>query len=102
MEDFSDNDFSLVASQLRYIIKAFFDMHRSAGDVLTWNVLHTIEQQAFDKVLQSGGCSPVHMLLLAASSLTGYPHTDDPIDDASVNSLPMAFVCIASEYKCPR
>lgn len=99
MEDFSDSDFSLVASQLRCIIQTFVDIHRSAGEVLTWNVLHKIEQQAFDKVLQSGGCGPVHMLLLATSSLTGYPHNDDPVDDVSVSALPTAFGFIAGEYK---
>ncbi len=71
--------------------------HRDAG-ILTWKLIHQIEDEVIHEVGQSGKHSPTLLRMLKASPFLGYPKNDSPADFAGSEAVPITFTVIQNAW----
>jgi len=67
--------------------------HRDAG-ILTWKLIHQIENEVMHQVGQSGKHAPNLLRMLKASPFLGYPKADTPADFSGSEAVPITFSAI--------
>jgi hypothetical protein len=91
-------DFDAVASRLELAINAIVVRHRTAGDILTWRLMHAIEEEAFQELKATRGLNEIAMRMVHSSHLMKYPKNDEPVNFGQSNALPMAFYIVRRAY----
>lgn len=99
MNDFRESEMKAVEARLRQAVGALVVRHRSNGDVLTWRLLHAIEEEAFKEIQTAGDLDALHVRMFQSPPLFRYPRTDEPVDFGDSNALPMAFSMIYQAYR---
>jgi hypothetical protein len=99
MDDFNENEMNAVNVRLKRAIDAIVLSHRTSGDVLTWRLLHAIEEEAFQEILAAGDLEPMYVRMMQSSPMFQFPNTDDPVDFRGSNALPMAYLMIYQAYR---
>ncbi|MFC7515112.1 DUF2471 family protein [Herbaspirillum sp. GCM10030257] len=98
MEDFSWAEINAIRSRLKLIIDDIVLEHRVAGDILTWNLMHEIEEKAFEHIKASRDLDASYAGMLKSSRLRVYKRTDDPVDFGESNAIPTAFMLIHQAF----
>ncbi|RJF96464.1 DUF2471 family protein [Noviherbaspirillum cavernae] len=87
-----------VKERLALAVNTIVERHRTAGDVLTWRLVHQIESEALDMLMQSRDLD-VEYIRMVRSSRWGYvPRVDEPADLETHDELPVALTLIQHAY----
>ncbi|MBF6987276.1 DUF2471 domain-containing protein [Cupriavidus sp. IK-TO18] len=92
MPPFEAAESSIVAATPAIVAK-----HRSAG-ILTWNLIHQIEDEVIREVAQTGKHPSNLLRMLRASPMLGYPKDDTPADFTGSDVLPLTFGAIQDAW----
>ncbi|WP_367394506.1 DUF2471 family protein [Cupriavidus sp. Agwp_2] len=71
--------------------------HRAAG-ILTWKLIHQIEDEVMHELAQSGKHSSNMLRMLKSSPYLGYPKDDTPADFTGSDVIPVAFSAIRDAW----
>ncbi|QRQ86232.1 DUF2471 family protein [Cupriavidus oxalaticus] len=71
--------------------------HRAAG-ILTWKLIHQIEDEVMHEVAQSGKHASNLLRMLKSSPFLGYPKDDTPADFTGSEVLPITFSVIQDAW----
>ncbi|WP_434033743.1 DUF2471 family protein [Cupriavidus sp. a3] len=90
---------SLAAAETSIIeaTPAIVAKHRAAG-ILTWKLIHQIEDEVMHEVAQSGKHSSNLLRMLKSSPFLGYPKDDTPADFTGSEALPITFSVIQDAW----
>lgn len=91
-------EISAIIERLKLVIANIVVRHRSAGEPLTWRLMHAIEDEAFDELSEMFELKQAYVDLLRSSPLFPYPKTDEPVNFGESNALPAAFSLITEAY----
>ncbi|MEO6917651.1 MAG: hypothetical protein ABI171_01145 [Collimonas sp.] len=92
------SELDAITEGLKATIARLVPSHRNAGEILTWSLMHEIENQAMRALEQSGNFDLTHLNLLRAYP-TAYPRTDDPVNFGNATGLPVVLSLIYKEYR---
>jgi hypothetical protein len=98
MRDFEWNKLSAVQTRLKPIIYAIVERHRTRGDVLTWRLIHEIEDEALTTLIQMGDLDEIYVGMMRTPPI-GLPKTEDPVDFKGSNAIPAALAMIHDAYR---
>lgn len=91
------NHIKAAESSIVEVAPAIVAKHRASG-ILTWKLIHQIEDELMHEVGQSGKHSPALLRMLKASPLLGYPKDDSPADFTGSDVLPITFGAIRDAW----
>jgi hypothetical protein len=98
MKLFEGHKLIAVKERLALAVNEIVERHRTAGQVLTWRLVHEIEKEALKK-LERAGDLDVKYIRMVRSSRWGYvPRIDQPADLQSHEELPVALTVIRKAY----
>lgn len=98
MKLFEGHKLVAVKERLALAVNAIVDRHRTAGEVLTWRLVHQIEKEALE-TLERAGDLDVKYIRMVRSSRWGYvPRINQPADLESHEELPVALTMIQNAY----
>ncbi|MGE5649697.1 DUF2471 family protein [Noviherbaspirillum sp. UKPF54] len=98
MKLFEGHKLHAVQARLELAVDAIVERHRTAGRVLTWRLVHEIEQEAL-RTLQEAGDLDMKYIRMVRSSRWGYvPKVNQPADLQSHECLPVALTMIRKAY----
>jgi hypothetical protein len=87
-----------VKERLALAVNAIVERHRTAGEVLTWRLVHQIEKEALE-TLERAGDLDVKYIRMVRSSRWGYvPRINQPADLEGHEELPVALTMIQNAY----
>ncbi|HEV7617558.1 MAG TPA: hypothetical protein VGO51_05580 [Burkholderiaceae bacterium] len=87
-----------VKERLALAVNSIVERHRTAGQVLTWRLVHEIENEAL-KTLERAGDLEVKYIRMMRSSRWGYvPKVNQPADLKAHKALPVAVSIIERAY----
>lgn len=99
MEKIDWPEMSAMRHRLKLVIDDLVIEHRVAGDILTWRLLHEIEDKAFAHIESVGDIDSSFMGMFKSRRLMEYKRTDEPVDFGESNAIPMAFWYIKEAFK---
>lgn len=91
------NHFEAAESSIIEATPAIVAKHRAAG-ILTWKLIHQIEDEVMHEVAQSGKHAPALLRMLKASPMLGYPKDDTPADFTGHDVMPATFSAIQDAW----
>jgi hypothetical protein len=98
MKGFEGYKLHAVKERLTLAVNSIVERHRTAGQVLTWRLIHEIEREAL-KTLEQAGDLEKQYIHMVRSSRWGYvPKVDEPADLESHEALPVALTLIQNAY----
>jgi hypothetical protein len=98
MKGFEAYKLHAVKERLNREVNSIVERHRTAGQVLTWRLVHEIEKEAL-KTLEQAGDLDMKYIRMMRSSRWGYVPKDDlPADLKSHKVLPDALYMIQDAY----
>jgi len=87
-----------VKERLALAVNSIVERHRTAGKVLTWRLVHQIENEALEMLMRSHDLD-LEYIRMVRSSRWGYvPDDDVPADLATPAELPVALTLIQHAY----
>lgn len=93
--------YKLIAVKERFVlaVNSIVERHRTAGQVLTWRLLHEIEKEALKTLVQAGDLD-IQYIRMMRSSRWGYvPKIDKPAQVQRQEKLPIAVSLIHQAYQ---
>lgn len=98
MKCFEGYKLHAVRNRLALIVNSIVERHRTAGQVLTWRLVHEIENEAL-KTLEKAGDLDKKYIRMMRSSRWGYvPKVDQPADLEGQKVLPETVSLIHDAY----
>ncbi len=91
------NPIEAAESSVIEALPAVVAKHRSAG-ILTWKLIHQIEDEVMQEVAKSGKHSPQLLRMIKASPAMGYPRDDTPADFTGSDVMPPTFSAIVDAW----
>lgn len=91
------NPFEAVESSIVEVAPTIVAKHRVAG-ILSWKLIHQIEDELMREVAQSGRHSPAILRMVKASPMLGYPKDDKPADFTGSDVIPITFSAIRDAW----
>lgn len=91
------NDLDNAELTVKEALPAVIARHRSAG-ILTWALLHQIEDEVIDEVAASGECNRDTLNMLRSIPALGYPRDDRPVSFEGHGIVPSAFSLIEKAW----
>jgi hypothetical protein len=98
MKGFEGYKLHAVEERLKLAVDSIVERHRTAGQVLTWELVHKIESEALKTLQQAGDLEPRYIRMVRSSSWGYVPKIDEPADLKSHKSLPIALTMIERAY----
>ena len=92
------DDLDEAEAAVREALPAVIARHRSAG-ILTWALLHQIEEEVIDEVVASGDCDRGTLNMLRAIPAFGYPRDNQPVSFEGHDAVPSAFSLIEKAWR---
>jgi hypothetical protein len=87
-----------VRARLALAVNDIVERHRTAGQVLTWRLIHEIEKEAI-RTLEQAGDLDVKYIRMVRSSRWGYvPRVNQPAELEGYEELPVALTMIQNAY----
>ncbi|MET3133872.1 hypothetical protein AAKU55_004165 [Oxalobacteraceae bacterium GrIS 1.11] len=83
-----------IEERLSLAITHIVDRHRSCGEVLTWRLVHEIEDEAFQALEHAGDLDASYLHMFRSSPVLGFGRTDQAADFKKHELLPLAFSII--------
>jgi len=74
--------------------------HRSKG-VLTWKLIHRIEEEVLSEVCAEGIFSPRLLQMICAPAALSYPNDDQPVSFEGHDFVPIVFSAIDRAWRLP-
>lgn len=92
--------YKLIAAKERLAraVNEIVERHRTAGDVLTWRLVHEIEKEAIKKLEQAGDLDVKYIRMLRSSRWGYVPRVNQPADLENHKELPVALTMIQHAY----
>ncbi len=87
-----------VKERLALAVNVIVDRHRTAGNVLTWRLVHEIENEALDMLERSQDLDAEYIHMVRSSRWGYVPDVDEPADLATPAELPVALTLIQQAY----
>ncbi|SFD10362.1 Protein of unknown function [Collimonas sp. OK412] len=87
-----------MTARLKAAIAAIVTRHRNADALLTWSLMHQIENEAIAALAQLEDVELAQINMLRAYPVA-YPRTDDPVNFGNANRVPVVFSLIYNEYR---
>jgi hypothetical protein len=98
MNFFEGHKLIAVRARLTLAVNEIVDRHRTAGQVLTWRLVHEIEKEAI-RTLEQAGDLDVKYIRMVRSSRWGYvPRVNQPAILEGHEELPLALAMIQNAY----
>lgn len=98
MKGFEGYKLHAVKERLTLAVNSIVDRYRTAGQILTWRLIHDIENEAI-KTLEQAGDLDIKYIRMMRSSRWGYiPKVDEPADLKEYETLPVALTIIQNAY----
>ncbi|MDB5729248.1 MAG: hypothetical protein JWQ00_2453 [Noviherbaspirillum sp.] len=98
MKFFEGHKLIAVRARLALAVKEIVERHRTAGQVLTWRLVHEIEKEAIQTLEQAGDLD-VKYIRMVRSSRWGYvPRVNQPAVLEGHEELPLALTMIQNAY----
>ena len=82
-------------NSLKSTVTSVVDPHRTAGKLLTWQLIHSIEQEVLRTLDMNDGISHIFRRIPAMH----YPVSSEPVDFGNSNAIPMIFSMIFKAYR---
>lgn len=98
MKGFEGYKLHAVEARLKLAVNSIVDRYRTAGEVLTWQLVHEIENEALKTLQQAGDLEPRYIRMVRSSTWGYVPKIDEPADLKSHKSLPIALTMIERAY----
>jgi hypothetical protein len=99
MENPMNDYFDEIDQAIRAVVPGIVMRYREAG-VLTWALLHHMEEEVFSKVLQSGEHDKVTLNMMRSAPAFRYPKDDGVVSFAGHSLVPIAFGEIEKAWNC--
>jgi hypothetical protein len=99
MKGFEGYKYHAVQQRLNLVINSIVERHRTAGQVLTWKLLHEIEKEALTTLRKAGDLDASYVRMMRFSRWGFVPKTDDPADLENSCELPVAASMIYDAYR---
>jgi len=91
------DDLDDAEAAVKEALPAVIARHRSAG-ILTWALLHQIEDEVIEAAAASGECDRGILNILRAAPAYGYPRDDKPVSFQGHEVVPSAFSLIEKAW----
>jgi hypothetical protein len=98
MRAYEGYKFNAVKERLSLAVNAIVERHRTAGQVLTWRLIHEIEREALKTLEQAGDLDREYIRMVRSSRWGSVPRVDEPADLKSHKALPVALTMIQDAY----
>lgn len=98
MKFFEGHKLDAVQVRLAFAVDKIVERHRTAGRVLTWRLVHEIENEALAALKRAGDLDAKYIRMVRSSRWGYVPKVDMPADLASYNVLPVALILIRKAY----
>ena len=87
-----------VKERLALAVNSIVERHRTAGNVLTWRLVHEIENEALAMLARARDLDPEYIGMVRSSRWGYVPDLDEPADLISPPELPVALTLIQHAY----
>ncbi|AMO92962.1 hypothetical protein CFter6_0231 [Collimonas fungivorans] len=87
-----------MTARLKATIAAIVTRYRNADALLTWSLMHQIENEAIAALAQLEDFELAQINMLRAYPVA-YPRTDDPVNFGNANRVPVVLSLIYNEYR---
>jgi hypothetical protein len=98
MKGFEGHKLHAVKERLALAVNSIVERHRTAGQVLTWRLVHEIENEALKTLEQAGDLDRKYIRMMRSSRWGYVPKVDEPADLKRHKALPDALVMIQHAY----
>lgn len=99
MKTFEGYKLNAVKERFVLAVNAIVERHRTAGQVLTWRLLHEIEKEAIKSLEQAGDLDKRYISMLRSSRWGYVPKIDKPAEVRPQQTLPIAVALIHHAYR---
>lgn len=97
IQDFFQQD--AIQERLKLHIIEIVDRYRTAGEVLTWRIIHAIDDEAFEELADTDAFDEYQLGVFQHLNISiTYPADDTPVDLLELDVLPMTFKLIIDAY----
>lgn len=80
-------------------VNRIVERHRSNGRILTWRLIHEIEQEALQTLTRAGDLDARYIRMVRSSRWGYVPRVDEPADLDTPDELPIAVTMIRNAYR---
>ncbi len=98
MEGFNGSEFFAVKHRLSFAVGQIVERYRTAGQVLTWRLVHEIEKEAIDSLKKAGDLDARYIRMMRSSRWGYVPKVDEPADLEAQEELPEVVSMIQDAY----
>lgn len=99
MRGFEAYKLHAVQARLNLAIRSIVERYRTDGKILTWRLVHQIEQEAMH-ILKAAGDLDLKYIRMMRMSQWGYvPDVDEPVEFGTQESLPTALSLIDQAFR---
>src|SRR3569623_3349519 len=99
MKTFEGYKLNAVKERFVLAVNAIVERHRTAGQILTWRLLHEIEKEAIKSLEQAGDLDRQYIRMLRSSRCGYVPKIDKPAEVKPQQKLPIAVSLIHRVYQ---
>jgi hypothetical protein len=87
-----------VKERLALAVNSIVERHRTAGEVLTWKLIHQIENEALAMLERARDLDEEYIEMVRSSQWGYVPDVDEPADLDASEELPVALTLIQQAY----
>lgn len=87
-----------VKERLALAVNTIVERHRTAGEVLTWKLVHQIENEALEMLERSRDLDAEYIEMVRSSQWGYVPDIDEPADLQTPEELPVTLTLIQHAY----
>ena len=98
MKDYRLYKLHAVKERLALAVNGIVERHRTAGEVLTWRLVHEIEKEALHTLMCSRDLERKYIRMVHSSHWGFVPDDDVPADLVTTKELPVALSLIRRAY----
>jgi hypothetical protein len=88
-----------VRERMALAVNRIVERHRSNGRILTWRLIHEIEQEALQTLTRAGDLDARYIRMVSSSRWGYVPRVDEPADLDTPDELPIALTMIRQAYR---
>ncbi|KAA1004352.1 DUF2471 family protein [Paraburkholderia panacisoli] len=80
------------------VVPGIVARHRAKG-ILTWKLIHQIEEEALSEVASGGRFSERLLQMICAPAALSYPNNDEPVSFEGHDFVPLVFAAIDRAWR---